>query len=162
MRGRPGGDQLLESDAESVEVLAGEVDPAGSGVFGDVAEDVRQLQGHAAALGQPLGEPALGAESPDMQAAEADGGGDPVAIAVEVGERREWRGLQVHPAAVDHFVQVAAGDRVAADGVGDRRQAGPGDREIAVEGAIEAFGRQESKADLFISIGPGSSAMSSV
>ena len=82
-------EQFLGGDAEPFEVLPGQVEPAVLRVLADVAEDVGQLQRDPARLGQRLGPAALRAVAPDVQAAEPDGRGDVVAVAVQVVERRE-------------------------------------------------------------------------
>ena len=61
--------ELARFHAETRQVFLGQVNPPVAGIFTNVADDVRQLQGDPARLGQPFGFSPFRPIAPDMQAA---------------------------------------------------------------------------------------------
>src|SRR5687767_5405618 len=85
--------QLPFRTAEAGEVFLGQVDAAVAGIFREVAQYIRELEGDAGGLGKRLG-PWVAA-APNADADEADHGGNLVAIGVEFGEGGEAAVSQV-------------------------------------------------------------------
>src|SRR5581483_3344966 len=90
--------------AEAAEVVRRQVDPATVEVFGQVAEDVGQLQRDAGVFGVDLR--LLPAKSPNVDARQPDGRRDAVAVAVQGCEVGEVNRVQVHLDAVEHVFEV--------------------------------------------------------
>ena len=127
--------ELLLGVAESLQVLARQVDSAALGVLTQVAQDVRELKGDPRLLGVLLC--LVPCEAPDVNARQADHRGDVIAIALELGERVVTHGVEVHADAVDGLVEIAARHGEGADQIaqGGRNLV----RRLAGKRAIERF-----------------------
>ncbi len=127
------------SEAERLklrQVFFGKIDAAQARVFFYVANDVGELEGEAAALGQGLGFRIAIAE--DVDADQADHRCDAIAVEAEIfeslvldgetggagGLRKDFGFFDVHGGAVGQFVEQSGGDMVAALGVGQGEQDG--------------------------------------
>ena len=113
------GAEVVFAHTEAAEVFEREVNAAASGVFANVAQDVGELESHAAFLGQR--QSAAGIEAEDMDDGQADDRGDLVAVAVELVEGFEAARLQVGDHAIDHFAEVLVRNAEAPDGVMEGR-----------------------------------------
>src|SRR5262245_10423690 len=112
-------EHVLLAAAEAAEVRTREIDASPACVLGDVAQDVRQLEGEPE-LGRVL--PCRGVPvAEDLDADEADGARHAVAVRLEVAvPRLVALPVEVHLDPLDDRREVLAGDRVALDGVRER------------------------------------------
>ena len=113
--------QIVDGDAEPGEVFGREIDASERGVFADVAQDVRQLEGDAAFFGQR--QSFRRGEAEDVNGGEADDRGDPIAIPIKLVEGFDGAGIEVGGDAFNHVVEVLVRDAVALDCIEKR---GPG------------------------------------
>jgi len=133
------GGEVGFGDAEFCEFGEGEVDAVSVlEVFLDVAEDVGELEGVAEGDGVVSG--ALDISSEEGEADEADGGGDAVAVALEVFPGLEALGGEVHFAAFDDIDEVLAGDGVeVADGEDFPLEVGEAEGGVGLAGGEDVF-----------------------
>ena len=125
------------------------------GVLPDVAQDIGQLERHAALLGQRqrLG----GIEAEDVDDGQPHHRSHLVAVAVQLVEGLETARLQVARHAVDHLVEILVRDAVARHGVVERGPAG-----VPVEAAFERLVQlRRASARWPRALAPGSSLRSS-
>ena len=95
--------QIVHVTAVRGKVLERQIHAASREVVGDVAQDVRELEGDAEVDGVIPGPVVPAAEDPDAD--ETHRRGDAAAILVEIGERLVARGVEVHRDAVDDIVE---------------------------------------------------------
>jgi len=118
------GEEAGFADVKTVEVFDGEVDAAEGGILGDVAEDVRELEGVAEVLGIN-GAPRIFATK-DADADQANGAGDAPAVGTEIFGGGVVPGFDVHLNAEDDLVEKAGIELAALD------ESGEGGREVGV------------------------------
>ena len=102
-RREPPRPQVVFGHAVGRQFVERQVQAAAGQIGRHVAQDVGQLEGQAQFLGVAAGARILVAE--DLDADEADRGGDLVAVGPQVAERGETRRLEVHRAAVDELLE---------------------------------------------------------
>jgi hypothetical protein len=107
--GVPSGLQILDGHAELPQILLRQVDPAAARVGADVANDVRQLE-RRAQVDRVLARPRIGVAK-DLDAAEADGRGHPIAIRVQVFGGLVACAIEIHRDPVDDRQERVARDR---------------------------------------------------
>ncbi len=96
--------QVVCTIVETVQVFAGQVDAAGSSVFAEVAEDVRQLERNPGRLGMRFGTRIV--EPPNVDARQPHGGGNSIAVRIQVREGGEVGRVEVHLHAVEDGFEI--------------------------------------------------------
>src|SRR5262245_12440171 len=124
--GVPAGEQLLLVAAEVSQVLERKVDAAAGAVLAHVAQDVGELERDAevARIVRGGGMPA----AEDLDAEEADGGGDQVAVLLERAEGPVAPAREIHLDAADQVREVPLRQGEPPHGVGERDADGVGRR----------------------------------
>ena len=105
---------------EAVQIFLRKINASHRVVAADIADDVGELKREAQTLSQ-IGRFGI-VKAENMQASEADGSGNAIAIFRQAIERRVSSDRQIHFRAENQIVKVARGDFEARDGVRQRRK----------------------------------------
>src|SRR5262245_79510 len=120
------GEELLLVAAEVPQILERQVDAAAGAVLAHVAQDVGELERDAEVVRIVHGGGMPAAE--DLDAQEADGGGDQVAVLLELVEGPVAPAREIHLDAADQVREVPVRQGEASHGVGERDADGVGRR----------------------------------
>ncbi len=112
--------QVIGRIVKPIELLLRQVNAVLRGVFFQVAQNIRELKGHAALPGKLVGRRIVG--PPDADAGQADGRSHEVAIMLQLLKRAVCGRLQIHRDAVDHGVKILAWHAERGDRVGQGRK----------------------------------------
>src|SRR5206468_4000116 len=108
----------IPRDAGGGEFVMRQIEAAAEGVFFQIAKDVGELERGAAVDGEIDCFVATG-ETPDVDAGDADGAGDAVAVLLEGGEVLERGRLKVLALAFDGVVEQMVRNAAAMNHVGE-------------------------------------------